>query len=67
MPTLIVSPACANALVAALATRPAATRPVRMSVPNFIPLSLIFDGFSPPETKGSENRANPARRPWDKD
>jgi hypothetical protein len=38
-----------------------------MSVPNFIPLSLIFDGFSPPEIKGSEKRANPARRRWDKD
>ena len=67
IPTLIVSPAWANALVAALATRPAATRPVRMSVPNFIPLSLSFDGLSPPKFKECESRAKPAGCPWDKD
>src|SRR6185436_7479683 len=42
MPTLIVSPACANAAVAAPATRPAATRPVRIIEPNFIPLLLVL-------------------------
>ncbi len=37
-----------------------------MSVPNFIPLSLIFDGFSPPEIKGSESRAKPTEAlGWD--
>src|SRR5476649_201657 len=60
IPTLIVS-LCANALVAAPAIRPAATRPVRIIDPNFIPLSPFFDGFGPSEL--GEAKAVPIHRP----
>src|SRR3954447_229162 len=46
MPTLIGAP-WANALPATPASRPAATRPVRMMVPNFIPLSLLSRRIPP--------------------
>src|SRR5881392_3539411 len=50
IPILIGAP-WANALVAAPATKPAATRPVRTIDPNFIPLSLSFDGIPPPKRR----------------
>jgi hypothetical protein len=37
-----------------------------MSVPNFIPLSLIVDGISPPKITGSETRAKLDECLWNK-
>src|SRR5262245_46537079 len=59
MPILIVPPAWANALVATPASRPAATRPVRTIDPNFIPLSLFFDGY-PRQNVGKRKPCQPA-------
>ena len=56
MPTLIGAP-CANALPAAPASKPAATRPVLMIEPNFIPLLLVFRRKPPVGTKECESRA----------
>src|ERR1700756_4488506 len=51
MPTLIVSD-CANTPVVALATSPAATRPVRIIEPKLIPLLLVLlRGNPPPEAE----------------
>src|SRR5512138_1971460 len=61
MPTLIVS--WANTPVVALATRPAATSPVRNIEPNFIPLLLVLpDGYPRREPREREP-CQLARRP----
>src|ERR1700753_3249543 len=61
MPTLIVSD-CEKATVVALATSPAATRPVRIIEPKLIPLLLVLLRRNPPpEAKEARSVPTPPR------
>src|SRR5262249_62031659 len=58
---ILMGGACANALHAIPASRPAATRPVRMIEPNFIPLLLASSTELPAEGRSCESRAKRRR------
>src|SRR5262245_19712687 len=58
---ILIGGACANAPPAIPASRPAATRPVRMIEPNFIPLLLASSTELPAEGRGCESRAKRRR------